>query len=111
MPIPARHARRARVLSFPLVVTVAALAFALGCEHPAVRVIALDAGRSPPAAPPAAPPRSWPVVVSIVVDQEAAWIADERWPLLPADGGFARLRREGTYARDMRYAHAATDTA
>jgi hypothetical protein len=50
-------------------------------------------------------------VVSIVVDQEAAWIADERWPLLPPDGGFARLRREGTYAREMRYAHAATDTA
>ena len=52
-----------------------------------------------------------PLVVSIVVDQEAAWIASERWPLLPADGGFARLRREGTYAKDMRYAHAATDTA
>jgi len=49
--------------------------------------------------------------VAIVVDQEAAWIADERWPSLPPDGGFARLRREGTYAREMRYAHAVTDTA
>jgi hypothetical protein len=52
-----------------------------------------------------------PVVVSIVVDQLAAWIAAERWPTLPADGGFARLRREGTYVTEMRYAHAATDTA
>ncbi len=55
--------------------------------------------------------RTWPVIVSIVIDQEAAWIADERWPLLPPGGGFARLRLEGTYARDMRFAHAATDTA
>jgi predicted AlkP superfamily pyrophosphatase or phosphodiesterase len=56
-------------------------------------------------------PHARNVVVSIVVDQEAAWIADERWPLLPADGGFARLRREGTYAREVRYAHSVTDTA
>jgi hypothetical protein len=46
-----------------------------------------------------------------VVDQLGAWVASERLPLLPRDGGFARLLREGTYARDMRYAHAATDTA
>jgi arylsulfatase A-like enzyme len=52
-----------------------------------------------------------PVVVTIVVDQLAAWIADERWRELPPSGGFARLVREGTRARDMRYAHAATDTA
>jgi hypothetical protein len=51
------------------------------------------------------------VVVSIVVDQLAAWVASERLPKLPKDGGFARLLREGTYVRDMRYAHAATDTA
>jgi predicted AlkP superfamily pyrophosphatase or phosphodiesterase len=51
------------------------------------------------------------VVVSIVVDQLAGWIAAERFGELPADGGFARLRREGTYARDVRYAHASTDTA
>src|SRR5580658_6875064 len=35
------------------------------------------------------------VLVTIVVDQLAGWIADERWPELPKDGGFARLRREG----------------
>ncbi len=51
------------------------------------------------------------VVVALVVDQLAAWIAAERLPLLPATGGFARLRREGTWVREMRYAHAVTDTA
>lgn len=52
-----------------------------------------------------------PIVVALVVDQMAAWAATERWPLLPEDGGFARLRREGTWFRDARYAHSATDTA
>src|SRR5262249_45691624 len=52
-----------------------------------------------------------PVVVTIVVDQLAAWIADERWSELPKAGGFARLLREGTRVREMRYAHAVTDTA
>ncbi|HSI05589.1 MAG TPA: hypothetical protein VLC93_13975, partial [Myxococcota bacterium] len=52
-----------------------------------------------------------PVVVTIIVDQFAAWVASERLETLPADGGFARLRREGTYVRAIRYAHAATETA
>jgi predicted AlkP superfamily pyrophosphatase or phosphodiesterase len=52
-----------------------------------------------------------PVLVVVIVDQLAAWVADERWPALPADGGFARLRREGLTVRDMRYAHATTETA
>ncbi len=52
-----------------------------------------------------------PVVVTIVVDQFAAWVASERLETLPASGGFARLRREGTYVRAIRYAHAATETA
>lgn len=52
-----------------------------------------------------------PVVLAIVVDQFAAWVASERFPELPADGGFARLQREGTYVRAIRYAHAATETA
>ncbi len=51
------------------------------------------------------------VVIAIVVDQFAAWVADERLPLLPETGGFARLRREGAWARDVRFDHAATDTA
>jgi hypothetical protein len=51
------------------------------------------------------------VVVTLVIDQLAAWVAAERLPELPPDGGFARLRREGTWVRDMRYAHADTETA
>jgi hypothetical protein len=62
-------------------------------------------GRLPAAEPPRAP-----VVVTIVVDQLAAWIASERLPLLPPTGGFARLLREGLWVRDLRYAHAVTDT-
>ena len=49
--------------------------------------------------------------MTLVVDQFAAWEAAERLPELPADGGFARLRREGTWYQDMRFAHAVTDTA
>ena len=52
-----------------------------------------------------------PVVVAIVVDQLSAWVAEERFPLLPNDGGFARLRREGTWAKEMRLPYSATDTA
>lgn len=90
---------------------------ALGCSSrqpaattaPAVAT-PVDAAPAPdvPAAPttPAAP-----LVVTIVVDQFAAWIAEERLPLLPDTGGFARLRREGTWYRHVRYGHAATDTA
>ncbi|HUS66606.1 MAG TPA: alkaline phosphatase family protein, partial [Kofleriaceae bacterium] len=51
-----------------------------------------------------------PVLVTIVVDQLPAWAALEKVPLLPDDGGFARLRREGTWMRDVRYAHAMTHT-
>ena len=51
------------------------------------------------------------MVVTLVIDQLAAWIAAERFPLLPESGGFARLRREGTWVREMRYDHAVTDTA
>jgi hypothetical protein len=66
----------------------------------------------PPVAPPPPPPPPAPsVVVTVVIDQFAAWIAAERLPLLPDSGGFARLRREGTWFREMRYLHAATDTA
>jgi hypothetical protein len=56
------------------------------------------------------PPRH-PVVVSIVVDQLAAWVLAERASELPADGGFARLVKGGTWVKDLRYMHSATDTA
>ncbi len=55
--------------------------------------------------------RPAPVVVALVVDQLAAWVAQERWPELPKGGGFARLRAEGTWVVDARHPHAATDTA
>jgi len=35
------------------------------------------------------------LLVAIVVDQLAAWAAAERWPELPADGGFARCGARG----------------
>jgi hypothetical protein len=94
----------------PLIATLALtvmLASGSACDRPSTSSSTSEG----PAPSARAPRRGPPVVVAIVVDQEAAWIADERWPLLPPGGGFARLRREGTYARDMRYAHAATDTA
>src|SRR4051794_31984492 len=76
----------------------------------AAMAAAACAPRQPPAPPRPAGPRA-PWLVTIVVDQLAAWIAAERWPALPADGGFARLRREGLYVRQLRFAHADTDTA
>jgi len=85
-------------------VSLACLAAALAataCDRPT----STSTSTSTPTAP------AYPVVVALVIDQEAAWIAAERWPLLPADGGLARLLREGTYVRDLRYAHSATDTA
>jgi len=59
---------------------------------------------------PQQPPQA-PVVVALVVDQLAAWEAAERFEQLPKSGGFARLRREGFYVPEMRYAHAVTETA
>jgi hypothetical protein len=49
--------------------------------------------------------------VAIVIDQLAAWIASDRWPRLPDTGGFARLRREGTWVTRLAYLHAGTETA
>jgi hypothetical protein len=51
------------------------------------------------------------VVVAIVVDQLAAWVMAERAQELPANGGFARLSREGLYARELEFQHAVTETA
>jgi hypothetical protein len=46
----------------------------------------------------------------LVIDQFAAATAAARWPTLPATGGFARLRREGTTAT-LLYPYAVNDTA
>ena len=51
------------------------------------------------------------LTVALVVDQLAAWVANDRLGRLPATGGFARLRNEGTWFKDVRFAHAVTDTA
>ncbi|MGZ3438141.1 MAG: alkaline phosphatase family protein, partial [Polyangia bacterium] len=60
--------------------------------------------------PVAAAPLRAPIVVTLVIDQFPAVFVTQRWPLLPATGGFARLRREGTLAT-LIYEHAVTDTA
>lgn len=70
----------------------------------------VDAKCAPPKPPPPPDDRP-PVVVALVVDQLAAWVAYERLLELPPDGGFARLRLEGTWVREMHYMHSATDTA
>jgi hypothetical protein len=75
----------------------------------AITLSACASTQPPPPSTPRAPDA--PLVVSMVVDQFPAWVVAERIPLLPADGGFARLRREGTWHRQLRYLHAATDTA
>jgi hypothetical protein len=76
-----------------------------------VLLVAVSCGARPAVyrvpAPVAKPPQ---IVVTIVVDQLASWMADARLPELPG-GGFARLRREGTWVRQLRHAHATTDTA
>ena len=63
-----------------------------------------------PGRPVAAEPPRGALVVTMVVDQLGAALAAERWPVLPATGGFARLVREGTSATIV-YDHAVTDTA
>jgi hypothetical protein len=62
-------------------------------------------------AAPAARRQHAPIAVAIVVDQLASWLLRERIERLPADGGFARLRREGKYFPEMAFAHAITETA
>ena len=49
--------------------------------------------------------------VGIVVDQLAAWVAEERLAKLPKDGGFARLLKGGTWIKRCEYQHALTETA
>lgn len=73
--------------------------------------ISLSACASTRPAPTRADAPRGPLVVSVVVDQFPAWLAADRLGELPAEGGFARLRREGTWHRQLRYHHAATDTA
>ena len=68
---------------------------------------ACGTGRGAPVRPPVQRP---PVLVTIVIDQLPAWVVAEKVDRLPDSGGFARLRREGTWVREMHYAHAITHT-
>ena len=49
--------------------------------------------------------------MAIVVDQLAAWVAEERLPLLPRSGGFARILGGGTWVKRCAYLYALTETA
>lgn len=97
--------------------TLAALASFGGCRTPEVPTPAPADAASAPPADAADPDAGAPtvakndVLVTIVVDQLAAWIVDERVHELPKTGGFARLLREGTWVRELRYRHANTETA
>src|SRR5262245_36329972 len=94
-----RRRRRDATAAFLIAASVAAAAMAaVGCKT-----------ASAPATTASAAPPPW--LVTIVVDQLAAWMADERWAALPSDGGFARLQREGLYVRELRFAHSNTETA
>jgi predicted AlkP superfamily pyrophosphatase or phosphodiesterase len=70
----------------------------------------VSACHSSPTPQTAAKPKPPRLLVAIVVDQLSAWEAAERLPMLPADGGFARLRREGKWVKELRYDYAVTDT-
>src|SRR5258708_23712211 len=59
----------------------------------AIPVVALAACRAPAVSVPRPGPAPH-VLITIVVDQMAAWMAETRWPQLPASGGVARLPRE-----------------
>lgn len=99
---------RPRTLSFALV------AAALGACGPSAPVSHVSVNAP---APTSSAVRStierptYGAVFTVVVDQLAAWVLYERILDLPADGGFARLRREGSYAPDLRYDFAITETA
>jgi arylsulfatase A-like enzyme len=80
---------------------VGVVAMALAACHP-------PPGARDPGASREAAPR---LLITIVVDQLPAWLAESRWPALPETGGFARLRREGLTVHELRYDHAVTDTA
>lgn len=92
-------------------------AMAVGCGSPAQP----ESSATPPAPPPSpsaapavpapAPAQRQKVVVAIEVDQLSAWVAAQRFAELPKTGGFARLLRDGTWVKNLRYPYAVTDTA
>lgn len=114
MTAPARDARFAARYSSGMRRLACALSMLLACASRDAAVGPHAVTVTPSATSAAAhtlPEHAAPLVVALVVDQLAGWEIAERAGELPKSGGFARLMREGTYARDMRYAHAVTETA
>lgn len=108
----------------PLAALAASAALSIACHRPpsptppkttagASSSSVAPSSSSPPASSPSAPAQQphAPVVVAIVVDQLSACVAASRLRELPPDGGFARLLREGTWVKNMRYPYGVTDTA
>ncbi len=91
-------------------------AVAVACGEPAPAISPKPTNLAPVPAEmkdsgvPTQPEKRGPIVVAIVVDQLSAWVAASRWPQMPTEGGFARLMREGTWVKNLRHAHAVTDT-
>jgi predicted AlkP superfamily pyrophosphatase or phosphodiesterase len=81
-----------------VVVTVVLLLSAAACAQ---------AKRAPAREPVAPPPR---LVVLCAVDQLATWVHRQAEPHFAADGGFARLRREGVTFAQCAFEHACTET-
>lgn len=85
----------------------------LSCSAPAPRPSQTKSSAAttlPPGATQSAPSAA-PVLVVLIVDQLGSWVFETRRASLAADGGFAKLSREGLYARELRYEHATTSTA
>ena len=78
-------------------------------QRPATPVLAPSA--APAASSPTVNHGAYQVTVALVVDQLAAWVTTERLARLPLSGGFARLRKEGTWYQDVRFGYAITETA
>jgi arylsulfatase A-like enzyme len=69
---------------------------------------------TPPAPSSAEAPRqpvASPALLVLIVDQLGSWVFETRRVSLAPDGAFAKLAREGVYARELRYEHATTSTA
>lgn len=97
------------MITRPAIVLCASLAFFSACaSRPPERIAPVQAVV---AVKDAAAPARGPLLVTLVIDELAAWIVDERMAALPSTGGFARLAREGTYAKDVRHSYAVTETA
>ncbi len=91
-----------------LPLALAVLLALTACEPTATDEVATVAASAPS---PSALRREAHVTVALVVDQLALWHVQERFPVLPETGGFARLLREANAAEELRYGYVQTSTA